>query len=67
MALQIPESFAGRPLVTEDLVEAAHRADVHVHVWTINDPADMHRLLDLGVDGIVTDFPGRLAAVIAAR
>jgi glycerophosphoryl diester phosphodiesterase len=67
MALQIPEDFAGRALVTRDLVEAAHRADVHVHVWTINDPASMRRLLDLGVDGIVTDFPARLAAVIAER
>jgi glycerophosphoryl diester phosphodiesterase len=67
MALQIPEDFAGRALVTPDLVEAAHHAGVHVHVWTINDPASMRRLLDLGVDGIVTDFPARLAEVIRER
>jgi glycerophosphoryl diester phosphodiesterase len=67
MALQIPETFAGRPLVTPDLIQAAHRHDVSVHVWTINEPASMRRLLDLGVDGIVTDFPARLARVIAQR
>ena len=67
MALQIPEAFAGRPLVTPDLIRAAHSHDVHVHVWTINEPDSMRRLLDLGVDGIVTDFPARLARVIAER
>lgn len=67
MALQIPDAFAGRPLVTSDLIEVAHRHHVHVHVWTINEPGEMRRLLDLGVDGIVTDFPGRLAGLIAER
>lgn len=67
MALQIPAEFGGRPLVTERLVAHAHRYAVQVHVWTINEPDEMHRLLDLGVDGIVTDFPGRLAGVIAKR
>jgi glycerophosphoryl diester phosphodiesterase len=67
MALQIPEAFAGRPLVTPDLIQAAHSHGVYVHVWTINEPASMRRLLDLGVDGIVTDFPARLARVIAER
>ena len=67
MALQIPSDFAGRPLVTRELVAHAHRYGVHVHVWTIDDPAEMHALLDLGVDGIVTNFPARLRSLLATR
>jgi glycerophosphoryl diester phosphodiesterase len=67
MALQIPAEFAGRPVVTPELVQHAHANDVHVHVWTINQVEEMQRLLDLGVDGIVTDFPARLAGLIARR
>jgi len=62
MALQIPTEFAGRPLVTPELVAHAHRYDVLVHAWTINDPDEMHRLVDIGVDGLVTDFPARMRA-----
>jgi glycerophosphoryl diester phosphodiesterase len=60
MALQIPTEFAGQPLITERLVEHAHEHAVAVHAWTINDEAEMRRLLDLGVDGIVTDDPGAM-------
>ncbi len=60
MALQIPTTFAGQPLVTRELVAFAHQHDVQVHVWTVNDPAEMRRLLALGVDGIVSDFPSRV-------
>ncbi|QAY61184.1 glycerophosphodiester phosphodiesterase [Microbacterium protaetiae] len=54
-ALQIPERQGAVPVLTRRLVEAAHRNGVEVHVWTVNDPVDMRRLLDLGVDGLVTD------------
>jgi glycerophosphoryl diester phosphodiesterase len=64
MALQIPPSFAGRPLVTRALVDFAHRHDVQIHAWTINDEEEMRRLLAEGVDGIMSDFPGRLRAVV---
>jgi glycerophosphoryl diester phosphodiesterase len=67
MALQVPPGFAGRPLVTRELVAWARAHDIAVHVWTINDPAEMERLLDLGVDGVMSDFPGRLAEVVAKR
>jgi len=67
MALQIPPTFAGNPLVTEGLVEFAHRHGVQVHVWTINDVDEMHRLLDLGVDGVMSDFPGLLQEVVDKR
>jgi len=64
MALQVPPDFGGQPLATEPLIEFAHARGVQVHVWTINDPAEMRRLLVLGADGIITDYPGRLADVI---
>ncbi len=67
MALQIPTEFAGRPLVTGALVSFAHAHDVQVHVWTVNDRGEMHRLLDLGVDGIVSDYPSRVREVAEAR
>lgn len=54
-ALQVPERFGAVRVVDARTVGAAHAAGRQVHVWTVNDPADMHRLLDLGVDGLVTD------------
>ncbi|HVP30745.1 MAG TPA: glycerophosphodiester phosphodiesterase [Myxococcota bacterium] len=67
MALQIPAEFAGQPLVTPRLVAHARSHGVHVHVWTINAVEEMDRLLDLGVHGLVTDYPATLASVIARR
>lgn len=64
MALQIPEDFGGRPLVTKQLIEFAHAAGINVHVWTINQPEQMSRLLALGVDGLVTDHPERMAELL---
>jgi glycerophosphoryl diester phosphodiesterase len=67
MAIQIPDAFAGKPLVTDELVRHAHAHGIAVHVWTINEPSEMQRLLDLGVDGLVTDHPGRMAELVRAR
>ncbi len=67
MAIQIPDEFAGKPLVTDELVRHAHAHCIAVHVWTINEPSEMQRLLDLGVDGLVTDHPGRMAELVRAR
>ena len=55
------------PLVTPAFIEGAHRAGVEVHVWTIDDPAEMATLLDLGVDGIMTDQPQVLKDVLTER
>ncbi|MEU1970302.1 glycerophosphodiester phosphodiesterase family protein [Microbacterium sp. NPDC019599] len=54
-ALQVPERQRRLRIVTARFVDYAHSAGAEVHVWTINDPADMRRLVALGVDGIVTD------------
>ncbi len=67
VALQIPPRFGDRELVTADVLEAAHGKGIEVHVWTINEVAEIERLLDLGVDGIMSDAPGRVAAAIARR
>jgi glycerophosphoryl diester phosphodiesterase len=65
MALQIPAEFAGQPLATPALVDHAHAHGVEVHVWTVNDLGEIEALLDVGVDGIVTDHPGRMAEWLA--
>ncbi len=57
----------GVTLVTERFVRNAHRRNVAVHVWTIDDADEMHRLLDLGVDGIMTDRPEILRDVLIER
>ena len=54
-------------VVTERFLRAAHRRGIDVHVWTIDDPDEMHRLLDLGVDGIMTDRPEVLRDVLVER
>jgi glycerophosphoryl diester phosphodiesterase len=66
-AFQVPSKFGDVDVVTESFVEAAHRCDVAVHVWTINEVEEMERLLDLGVDGLVSDRPTPLATLLAQR
>lgn len=65
--LQIPRRAMRVDLVTRRSVGRAHRAGLKMHVWTINEPADMDQLLDLGVDGIMTDRADLLAAVMRRR
>ena len=66
-ALQVPVRFGAVPVVTAGFVRRAHLHGLHVHVWTINEEAEMHRLLDLGVNGIVTDRADLLKAVLQDR
>ena len=65
--VQVPVRHRNVTVVTSAFVDAAHARDLQVHVWTIDDPAEMHRLLDLGVDGILTDRPSVLRSVLEAR
>ena len=63
-ALQVPEVARGLRVVDPKFVRAAHAAGKQVHVWTVNDAGDMRRLLEIGVDGIVTDRPDVLNEVL---
>lgn len=63
-ALQVPEKHRGIRIVTRRFLREAHRRNIPVHVWTVDDPEAMRRLLSLGVDGIQTDRPDRLALLL---
>ena len=62
--LQVPERWRGIRVVTPGFVRAAHRLNLPVQVWTVDDPGDMRRLLGWGVDGIQSDRPDLLAQVL---
>ncbi len=64
---QAPSRQGRIAVVTPPFVRAARRLGVPVHVWTIDDPVEMERLLDLGVDGIMSDRPAELRAVLERR
>jgi glycerophosphoryl diester phosphodiesterase len=64
---QVPVSSGPITLVNRRFVDRARRRGYHVHVWTIDEPDEMHRLLDLGVDGLMTDRPSVLKDVFVER
>lgn len=66
-ALQLPVRSRGVRVVDRRLVTSAHDWGLQVHVWTVNDPAEMTALLDIQVDGIITDRPDLLKEVLVAR
>jgi glycerophosphoryl diester phosphodiesterase len=66
-ALQVPIVFNGVTVVTPEFVEKAHANGLAVHVWTINDRDEMEWLLDIGVDGIMTDRPTLLEKVLRSH
>jgi glycerophosphoryl diester phosphodiesterase len=67
VAFQVPPRYGDIDVVTESFLEAAHMAGIAVHVWTVNEEVEMARLIDLGVDGLVSDRPSVLAALLDAR
>lgn len=64
---QVPVRYGRFRVVSEGFIRRAHRIDRLVHVWTINERAEMERLLDLGVDGIVSDRLDLLKQVLIER
>ncbi len=66
-ATQVPIRWGALPVVGRRFVDFAHRQGISVHVWTIDDAETMGRLIDLGVDGIMTDRPSALKAVLTER
>ena len=63
-AFQVPETSGATRVVSPRFVELAHRARLAVHVWTVDEPDDIRRLLDWGVDGIISDRPDVAADVV---
>lgn len=64
---QVPTHYHGRRLVDAQFVRAIHRLGAEVHVWTVDEPGQMNELLDLGVDGLITDRPDILRDVLRTR
>jgi len=62
--LQIPVEKSGYKLDDKNLIDAAHRKNIAVHYWTINDPEEMKRLIEIGADGIITDRPDIMREVL---
>lgn len=67
LAAQVPVTQGPLTVVNKAFIERSHRLGLQVHVWTIDDLAEMNRLLDLGVDGIMTDRPVVLRDVLESR
>ncbi len=65
--VQVPPAWNGIPVVTARMIRAAHKRGIQVQVWTVDDAAEMERLLDLGVDGLMTDRPSLLKQVLERR
>ena len=60
---QIPDEEYGISLISKSFVDNAHKRNIAVHYWTINDEETMRRLIEIGADGIMTDYPHKLARV----
>lgn len=67
VAAQVPEKAYGLRIVSRQFVDFAHELGLDVQVWTVDDPAQMHQLYDLGVDAVMTDRPTVLKQVLIDR
>ncbi len=64
-AFEVPPRLRDMAIVTPDFVERSHNHNIRVLVWTVNEEDEMKRFLDLGVDGILTDYPDRLMSLVS--
>jgi glycerophosphoryl diester phosphodiesterase len=67
LCAQVPVKQGPIPVVTRATIATARALGIHVHVWTIDDPIEIGRLLDMGVDGVMTDDTVALKSVYQAR
>ncbi|EAR24083.1 putative glycerophosphoryl diester phosphodiesterase [marine actinobacterium PHSC20C1] len=67
VAIQVPEKALGLRVTTQRMIQRVHNLGLEMHVWTINEPQRMRHLLDLGVDGIVTDRADLALEVVDSR
>jgi glycerophosphoryl diester phosphodiesterase len=67
IAVQVPVASHGVPVATRRFIAVARALGLEVHVWTVDDPDQMGKLLDMGVDGLMTDRPDTLRAVLMSR
>jgi glycerophosphoryl diester phosphodiesterase len=63
-AIQADSKASFIHLITRHFVEKAHKLNLKVHAWTVNEPKEMQRMIEVGVDGIITDFPTRLLKIL---
>ena len=65
--LQIPSSYMGFKIITKSIIDKFHNQNKKVHVWTVNDENEINELIDIGVDGIMTDKPTLLKRILKSR
>jgi glycerophosphoryl diester phosphodiesterase len=63
--VQLPPTYGGLRVLTPDVIKAAHKQNIRVEAWTVNDVVTMRALIDLGIDGIITDYPDILSLLDA--
>ena len=66
-ALQVPQHWGNIQVITPRFLKAARARNLRVHVWTVNNSQHMQRLLKLGVDGIMTDYPEKLIRLLGRK
>jgi len=61
---EVPEYYKNTLVINKQLIRGFHKKNIPIYVWTVNEKEDMKRFIKLGVDGIITDYPDRLAGIL---